>query len=102
MPGNEIRNPAYLWDMLDAARAISAFIAGRAFAEFQSDRMLRNAGERNMEIIGKAANRISDIKMQFGPNKERAGLIDSSENPSIINCCKLVWSCRTDSPLHIG
>jgi uncharacterized protein with HEPN domain len=60
MPRNESRDPAYLWDMLDAARAISAFVAGRTFHDFQTDRMLRNAVERNMEIIGEAANRISE------------------------------------------
>jgi len=56
---DESRDPAYLWDMPDAAKAISAFVAGRTFHEFQTDRMLRNAVERNMEIIGEAANRIS-------------------------------------------
>ena len=60
MPRNESHDPAYLWDMLDAARALSAFVAGRTFHDFQTDRMLRNAVERNMEIIGEAANRISE------------------------------------------
>jgi len=60
MPRNESRNPAYLWDMLDAASAISTFVAGRTFHDFQTDRMLRNAEERNMEIIGEAANRVSE------------------------------------------
>ena len=27
MPRNESRDPAYLWDRLDTARAISAFVA---------------------------------------------------------------------------
>ena len=60
MPRNESRDPAYLWDMLDAASAISTFVAGRTFYDFQTDRMLRNAVERNMEIIGEAANHISE------------------------------------------
>ncbi|HNS57064.1 MAG TPA: DUF86 domain-containing protein [Smithellaceae bacterium] len=60
MPRNESRDPAYLWDMLDAASAISTFVAGRTFHDFQTDRMLRNAIERNMEIIGEAANRVSE------------------------------------------
>lgn len=59
MPRNESRDPAYLWDMLDAASAISTFVAGRTFHDFQADRMLRNAVERNMEIIGEAAKRVS-------------------------------------------
>jgi len=60
MPRNESHDPAYLWDMLDAAKAILVFVAERTFDDFQTDRMLRNAVERNLEIIGEAANRISD------------------------------------------
>jgi len=60
MPRNGSRDPAYLWDMLDAASAISTFVAGSTFHDFQTDRMLRNAVERNMEIIGEAANRVSE------------------------------------------
>ena len=60
MPRNESHDPAYLWDMLDAAKAISAFVAERTFHDFQTDRMFRNAVERNLEIIGEAANRISE------------------------------------------
>ncbi len=60
MPRNESRNPAYLWDMLDAASAISTFVAGRTFHDFQTDRMLRNANRSYMEIIGEAENRVSE------------------------------------------
>lgn len=60
MPRDEKRDPAYLWDMLDAAKAIMAFATNRTFHDYQKDRMLRNAIERNMEIIGEAANRISE------------------------------------------
>ena len=60
MPPKENHDPAYLWDMMDAAEAISSFVAGHTFHDFQSDRMLRNAVDRNMEIIGEAANRVSD------------------------------------------
>ncbi len=45
--------------MLDASRAITGFIEGRSFVEFQTNRMLRNAVERNLEIIGEAARCIS-------------------------------------------
>ena len=67
MPRNESHDPAYLWDMLDAARAISEFVTDRTFNDFQTDRMLRNAVERNMEIIGEAANRTSENFQKFRP-----------------------------------
>ncbi|HNT34642.1 MAG TPA: DUF86 domain-containing protein [bacterium] len=53
------RDMARLWDMIDCAKAIMQFIEGRCFEDFVSDRMLRNAIERNLEIIGEAARNVS-------------------------------------------
>lgn len=50
---------ARLWDMLDAARAAMQFTGDKRFEEFLADRMVRNAVERNLEIIGEAARCIS-------------------------------------------
>jgi uncharacterized protein with HEPN domain len=50
---------ARLWDMLDAAKAATEFAKGRRFEDFMTDRMLRNAVERNLEIIGEAARCVS-------------------------------------------
>ena len=55
----EANDAAYLWDMLDAARAIQKFIVSHSFEDYKSDRMLRGAVERHIEIIGEAANRVS-------------------------------------------
>ena len=46
---------ARLWDMLDAAQVITQFTRDRQFENFLEDRMVRNAVERNLEIIGEAA-----------------------------------------------
>lgn len=51
---------AYLWDMLDAARAIREFIAGEKIEDYAHDRMLRGAVERHLEIIGEAARNLSE------------------------------------------
>ena len=56
----EPKDMAYLWDMLDAARAIMQFIQGRSLEDLLADRMLRSAVERNLEIIGEAARRVSE------------------------------------------
>ncbi len=53
------RDAARLWDMLDSARAARDFTHDRRFEDFLADRMLRNAVERNLEIIGEAARCIS-------------------------------------------
>lgn len=55
----EQRDAAYLWDMLDAAKAVREFIADRLFHEYTVNRMLRGAVERQVEIIGEAANKVS-------------------------------------------
>jgi uncharacterized protein with HEPN domain len=55
----DARDVGYLWDMLDAALAISDFVRGKSFRDYQGDRLLRGAVERHLEIIGEAARRVS-------------------------------------------
>jgi len=52
-------DPALLWDMLDAAKAIHSFVSGKTFYHYLDDRMLRGAVERHLEIIGEAAKGVS-------------------------------------------
>lgn len=54
------RDPlAYLWDVTTAADAVTAFVADKSFADYQTDLMLRSAVERQFEIIGEALNQLS-------------------------------------------
>jgi uncharacterized protein with HEPN domain len=59
----EERDPAYLWDMLEAARAIVEFTQGVTPDQFLEDRkemvLTRLAVERKLEILGEAARRVS-------------------------------------------
>ena len=55
----EMRNAAYLWDMLHAARDASAVVSGLSEQQLRSDRVRMLALERSMELIGEAARRIS-------------------------------------------
>ena len=55
-----LRDPAWLLDMLTAARAVRSFVAGRTFGDYERDLMLRSAVERQIEIIGEAARGLSD------------------------------------------
>jgi len=59
MPPDE-RDSAYLWDMLDAARAVEEFTSSVKCGEYLQDRKLRMAVERAVEIIGEAARRVSE------------------------------------------
>jgi len=55
----DYKDMARLWDMLDAARAVVEFTDGLRFEDFLNDRKTRSAVERNLEIIGEAARRVS-------------------------------------------
>lgn len=54
------RDAGYLWDMLDAARAVREFAEGLDFAGYMQDRKVQFAVERAIEIIDEAARRVSD------------------------------------------
>lgn len=49
---------AHLHDVIQAGRAIRKFIAGRSFADYTDDELLRSAVERKFEIMGEGLNRI--------------------------------------------
>ena len=66
MPLNR-RDPAHLWDMLQAAEKVQKFLEGKTFEDFIQDDMRQAAVERNLEIIGEAARRVSEELKQEHP-----------------------------------
>ncbi len=58
---------AFLWDMLDAARAVGSFVASRAYQDYLDNRMLRGAVERHLEILAEAARRVSRAVQEDHP-----------------------------------
>lgn len=57
----------YIWDMLDAAISVQEFVANRYYHDFLEDKMLRSAVERQIYIIGEAANRVSQHTIDDHP-----------------------------------
>lgn len=47
-----------LFDVLESGRSIRQWSVGRSFSEYQTDRQLRRAVEREFEIIGEALSRL--------------------------------------------
>ncbi len=64
----ECDDNASLWDMLTAARAVESFVKGRSFEDYANDLMLRSAVERQVEIIGEAARRVSTEFQEAHPD----------------------------------
>lgn len=53
------RDPrVHLLDALDASRAIQTFATGRTQEDYDHDRLLRSAIDREFEIVGEALNRL--------------------------------------------
>jgi len=59
----EERDPAYLWDMLEAARSVVDYIGNLTLDEFlatgREGAITRLAVERQLEILGEACRRVS-------------------------------------------
>jgi uncharacterized protein with HEPN domain len=54
-----LESKKYLYDALQAGRNIRVFCEGKTLADYQADRQLRSATERQFEIIGEALRKLS-------------------------------------------
>lgn len=64
---SESRDAAYLWDMLEAARSIRRFTASTSLDQYQQNEVMKLAVERQLEVIGEAARRVSDAFRETHP-----------------------------------
>lgn len=49
-----IESQKYLYDIVRAAKLALGFVAGKTFADYSAEAMLRSAVERQLEIVGEA------------------------------------------------
>jgi uncharacterized protein with HEPN domain len=61
------REAGYLWDMLQAARRLEGFTTGLSYEAYLESVLLQSAVERQIEIIGEAARRMSEAFRQEHP-----------------------------------
>jgi uncharacterized protein with HEPN domain len=55
----EERDAAYLWNLVDAGRRIQEFTSGISFSEYVRHASLPSAVERQFEILGEEARKVS-------------------------------------------
>lgn len=63
----ELNDQSYLFDMLDSAKAIVQMVSGMSLQQYKTDRRTRRAVEREVEIIGEAARKVSMPFQQAHP-----------------------------------
>jgi uncharacterized protein with HEPN domain len=56
----EQRNAAYLWDIHQAATEIMHFVKNLTFHDFENNKMVRYAVERQLLVIGETANHLTE------------------------------------------
>jgi len=66
MPPDE-RDAAYLQDMLEAAQKVCSYVKGKTLRHYTDSALLRDAVERNVEIIGEAARKVSSSLKSVHP-----------------------------------
>ena len=62
------RDAAYLWDMLQACEEVESMLEDFDLAAFLHNRMLLRAIERDVELIGEAARRLSQAFRDAHPD----------------------------------
>jgi uncharacterized protein with HEPN domain len=95
------RDPrAYLWDVRQATELLTSFSAGKSFADYQAEAMLRSAVERQFEIIGEALNQLSKLDPELAAEIPELGRIVAFRNILIHGYATvddaLVWQVLTE------
>lgn len=93
---------AYLRHIFEAIEIIEGYIAGSTFDQFQASKMMIDAVVRELEIIGEAANQISDgLKEQYPdiPWLKMRGLRNFVIHEYFAVNAKIVWdTCKQNLP----
>jgi uncharacterized protein with HEPN domain len=70
----------FLYDMLQACEALSEFVEGKQFADYDSDLLLRSAVERQLMIVGEALSQAARTDEELAAQIEDAREIINLRN----------------------
>jgi uncharacterized protein with HEPN domain len=70
----------YLYDIQQACALLTEFTAGKTFADYATDAMLRSAVERQFEIIGEALNQAVQLDPLLSERISYSGRIIAFRN----------------------
>jgi uncharacterized protein with HEPN domain len=91
---------AYLWDIRDAAREVAGFVRGVKYEEFEKNKVLRYAVERQLRLIGDVADHIPSKFRDKHPEIDWGklmGLHHMIEHQYGDTLAKRVWFAATES-----
>jgi uncharacterized protein with HEPN domain len=96
------RDPkSLLWDAREAADVIAAVTAGKSFADFDRDIVLRSAVERQFEIVGEALAQLARIDAAMAQQVPDLRQIIGFRNVLIHGCATVdparVWRVIADN-----
>lgn len=57
----------YIWDMVQAGRSILHYLEGKTQSDLQQEQMLFDAVIRQFQVLGEAANKLSDARKNALP-----------------------------------
>jgi uncharacterized protein with HEPN domain len=78
--------PKLLEDIRDAAAFIREAVSGKTIEDYRRDRLLRQAIERNFEIIGEAINRLAQHDPEISGRMSKRRHIGAFRNVLIHGC----------------
>jgi uncharacterized protein with HEPN domain len=97
---------AFLWDMLQAARSIKSFVAGKTLEDYQRDDLLRSGVERQFLIIGEALSQATRLFPDFEEQISDASRIIAFRNRLVHGYASVaddvVWAIVQDELPRLG
>ena len=90
----------FLFDIQEACELVSRFTAGKSFADYQADPLLRSGVERQFQIIGEALNQMLKLEPNLADAISESRRIVAFRNilvhgyASVSN--EVVWSALTN------